>query len=111
MPKQAYRIEFGNGGPLDGYSRLFFALPAHGDELTHEGHSYCFDVHQWMFTYRGRWRNITLGTSLLTYRTLDEALRQLDQLQLAGAITADKSLEIQARIKGTLQASGLDPAD
>jgi hypothetical protein len=102
-----YSIEF-IGGPLDGDEQLFAKLPAHDYEIVHESHSYCFDFHEGRFTYRGRWRHLDLGRSLLTYRTFGEALRQLGQLQTVGAISAKESLAFQARIKVELRHGQCD---
>ena len=100
-----YVIEF-IGGPLDGDTHQCSVLPQDGSELLYATHSYIFNFDEWQFDYRGRWRHIEIGNSLLTYRTYGEALRQLGQLQFTGAITAAESLEYQARIKGELFAHG-----
>jgi len=95
------RTKFVDGGPLDGTVRFFMdhSLPADGWEITVNAHSYTFDAAELKFRYRGRWQNITIGNSLLTYRTFGEALRQLCQLQAVGAISQVESLEYQAQIK------------
>lgn len=89
------------GGPVDGTVRFFKSdqLPVDGWEVTINAHSYTLDRTELRFRYRGRWQNITIGNSLLTYRTFGEALRQLGQLQAVGAISATESLEYQAQIK------------
>ena len=96
-------IEF-IGGPMDGVQEQFAELPADGTEICRNCHSYTFNFTEWQFDYRGRWRHIEIGPSLLTYRTFAEALRQLGQLQFVGAITAAESLEFQARIKEGLNS-------
>ncbi len=93
------RIEFVGGGPIDGSKQWFKPVPQDGFEITMNAHSYTFDFAAFRFIYRGRWRNLTIGNSLLTYRTFGEALRQLGQLQTVGAISPTESLEYQAQIK------------
>jgi len=97
-----YLIEFTDGGPLDGEEQVFSSLPENNEETTFNRYSYTFDAEEWKFRYKGRWRNLTIGNSLLTYRTFGEALRQLGQLQAVGAISAAESLEYQAKVKEEL---------
>jgi len=96
-----YLVEFA-GGPLDGLEQIFEFLPEHGWEVTSNAHSYTFDVEGWIFRYCGLWRGITIGNSLLRYRTFGEAVRQLRQLQTVGAISLTECLEYQAKVKEEL---------
>jgi len=96
-------IEFIGGGPLDGDVMRFDVLPRDDWEITSNAHSYTFNAAEERFEYQQRWRNITIGNSLLTYRTFGEALRQLGQLQVVGAISAAESLDYQALIKKGLR--------
>ena len=95
------KIEFVGGGPADGAKKLHpeKKLPPDGWEVTFNKHSYTFDSEALKFRYRGRWRNITIRNSLLTYRTFGEAARQLCQLQFSGAISAKECLDFQALVK------------
>lgn len=98
----SYLIEFVGGGPMDGNREVFRRLLKDGHELVQDRHSYTFNLSKRRFEYRGRWRHIEIDDALLTYRTFDEALRQLMQLQFVGAITKDESLGYEARIKREL---------
>lgn len=100
-----YAIEF-IGGPLDGETQLSSVLPKDGSEFLYATHSYTFNFTEWQYDYRGRWRHIEIGNSLVTYRTFAEAVRQLGQLQFTGVISASESLDYQARIKGELYLHG-----
>lgn len=101
-----HRIQFIGGGPLDGKRHFMADLPADGWEVTINCHSYTFNATEKRFEYRGRWRHIDLGKSLLVYRTLDEAIRQLGQLRCDGAITPAEYLKYQAQVKRELFAHG-----
>lgn len=106
-----YAFDLCGGGPLDGSHQIVTAIPAEGDEILHEGHSYCFSLDECRFQYKGRWRHFELGTHLITYRTFGEALRHLGRLQFTGVISASESLELQARIKAELRPINIDASD
>jgi len=107
MPKQnTYPIEFTGGGPLDGRDQVFQLLPTNGDEITFNAHSYTFDISEWKFRYQGRWRQISMGYSWLSYRTYEEASRQLSQLRAVGAISSTERLQYQAQVINDLFAHG-----
>lgn len=106
-----YAFDLTGGGPLDGSHQIVTAVPAEGDEILHEGHSYCFSLDECRFQYKGRWRQFDLGAHRIIYRTFGEALRQLGRLQFCGAITPGESLDLQARIKAELRPISIDSQD